>query len=153
MAVKIQLKRFDELSKNELYRLLQMRAEIFIKEQQCPYLDPDNKDVSAWHVLMKNPDEKIIGYARIFPPGAYLPGATAVGRVSVDRTYRKRGLAYRIMDKSIGFLKEKFPGYPVEISAQSYLIGFYQNLGFVQVSNEYLEDGLPHVRMKLYFHS
>ncbi len=148
---KITLKKFDELNKEELYRILQMRAEIFIKEQQAPYLDPDNKDQIAWHLFIRNRKGKIVGYSRIFGPGGYFSGSTCIGRVSVDKSYRNQGLGYVLMQKSIDFLRQNYPEYPVEISAQTYLIKFYQSLGFVQISNQYLEDGLPHVRMKLYF--
>jgi ElaA protein len=144
-------KAFDKLDKEELYRILQMRAEIFIKEQQAPYLDPDNKDQLAKHSFIKNDAGKIIAYTRVFGPGGYYPGSTCIGRVSVDAEYRGLGLARKLMMHNIEFLKENYPAYPVEISAQTYLIKFYQSLGFVQVGNEYPEDGLPHVRMKLFF--
>ncbi len=147
----IQIKDFNQLTKEELYRILQLRAIVFIQEQQAPYLDPDNKDLSAAHLLIKNSKGKIIGYARLCPPGSYFKGSSCIGRVVTDPEYRGQGLGYVIMENAVHYMKKNFPEYPVQISAQTYLIKFYQSFGFMQISNQYLEDGLPHVGMKLFF--
>jgi len=142
----MEIKAYHELDKDELYRILQLRAEVFVTEQQSAYLDPDGKDRFAWHLVLRK-NGHIAGYARIFPPGRYFPGAASIGRVVVDKNFRGKGFGYALMHKALDFLSEQFPESPVVISAQTYLIPFYQKLGFAQVSNEYLEDGIPHVRM------
>ncbi|NPA43029.1 MAG: GNAT family N-acetyltransferase [Chlorobi bacterium] len=146
MAPVIRIKSFDELTKDELYRLLQLRAAVFVTEQNCPYLDPDGKDLTARHLLLYD-EGTLAGYARLFGPGEYFPNHAAVGRVVTDPAFRKRGYGYRIMEAALEELSRLYPGVPVEISAQTYLIPFYQKLGFRQMGNAYLEDGIPHVRM------
>ena len=149
--ISVEIKEFNQLSKEELYRILQLRAVVFIQEQNAPYLDPDNKDLLAAHLMLKTENNRIIGYARLCPPDSYFKGSTCIGRVVSDPEYRRKGLGYIIMEEAVKYMKKNFPEYPVEISAQTYLIKFYQSFGFMQISNQYLEDGLPHVGMKLYF--
>ncbi len=142
----IEIKHYDELTKDDLYAILQLRAKVFVVEQNCPYVDPDGKDQEAWHVLMKCAG-KLIGTARIFPPDVYFKKHTSIGRVVVEKTFRKRSLGKELMRKSMEFLMEKFPEYPIAISAQKYLERFYEDLGFYTEGKEYLEDGIPHVKM------
>lgn len=138
-------KNFNELTLNELYGLLKLRSQVFVVEQDCVYQDIDDKDRKAIHVLgLKN--KEIIAYARIFEPGDYFKEA-AIGRVVVDNKYRGSGYANHLMKASIKLVQDKFKESNIKVSAQTYLKKFYQTLGFNQVGEEYLEDGIPHIAM------
>ncbi|UJH69092.1 GNAT family N-acetyltransferase [Allomuricauda sp. SCSIO 65647] len=136
---------FDELTKDELYRILQLRAEVFVVEQECAYQDVDGKDQKALHVLCQE-SGKLQAYTRIFKPGDYFEKAS-IGRVVVDRSSRDKGLGQKIMKKSIDFLVEELSEKEIELSAQTYLLRFYENLGFQSAGDTYLEDGIPHIKM------
>ena len=149
MSLQIIIKNFNELTLNELYELLQLRTEIFVVEQNCVYQDIDNNDQKALHILGYL-NEKIVAYTRIFKVGDYANFAS-IGRVVVDENYRKYGYGIAIMNASIQAVYTQFGKQPITISAQCYLYRFYTSLGFVQASKEYLEDGIPHIRMnKMY---
>ncbi|WP_375326153.1 GNAT family N-acetyltransferase [Flagellimonas sp. GZD32] len=139
------VKNFDELTNSELYQLLRLRSEVFVVEQDCVYQDVDNKDQKALHVLgIKNGE--LVAYTRIFKPGDYFKNAS-IGRVVVNQDQRKFGLGKQIMQASLAAIEQKFPNQTIEISAQSYLLKFYSELGFNAFGDEYLEDGIPHKRM------
>ncbi|MEZ4801537.1 MAG: GNAT family N-acetyltransferase [Gelidibacter sp.] len=141
----IQTKTFKQLTKDELYAILQLRSEVFVVEQNCVYQDVDNKDQKALHILgFKN--KKLIAYTRIFKPGDYFENAS-IGRVVVAHNERKHQYGYIIMEASINAIKNYFNTETIKISAQKYLLKFYNSLGFEQVGEEYLEDGIPHVGM------
>lgn len=141
----IVIKPFKELSVQELYDLLQLRSAIFVVEQNCVYQDLDGKDQKALHVLgFKN--EKLVAYTRIFKPGDYLEYAS-IGRVIVAKNERQYKYGYDIMNASIKAVMDFFRESKIELSAQSYLKKFYNNLGFYEVGEEYLEDDIPHIRM------
>ena len=114
-------------------------------EQDCVYQDMDNKDQKALHVIGVKEGE-VIAYTRVFKPGDYFDNVS-IGRVVVSKEQRKYGLGKQIMLASLAAIDEKFPNKPVEISAQSYLLKFYMDLGFSPFGEEYLEDGIPHTRM------
>ena len=130
------IKRFNELSTHELYTILQLRAEVFIVEQDCVYQDLDNKDLDAYHVLGVL-DTKIVAYARIFKPGDYF----------LESSIGKFQYGYQLVQNSILFIENNLQQNTILISAQSYLTKFYNSLGFTQVGEEYLEDGIPHIKM------
>ena len=138
-------KTFQELSNEELYQILRLRSEVFVVEQDCVYQDMDNKDQKALHVLGTK-EGQVVAYTRIFKPGDYFWDAS-IGRVVVAKDQRQYGYGKRIMEASLSAIKERFPNTAIEISAQSYLINFYTELGFERFGEEYLEDGIPHVRM------
>ncbi len=138
------IKLFNELSLQELYAILRLRNEVFVVEQNCVYQDTDNKDQKAWHIFIKE-NEEIIAYARVFKPGDYFEKAS-IGRVVVNPKFRGQELGKKIMNDSINFIK-KLGFDEIEISAQTYLLKFYNELGFNRVGEEYLEDGLPHCKM------
>lgn len=141
----LESKIFDDLTKGELYDILALRNEVFVVEQNCPYLDIDHKDQKAWHVLGKINNE-IIAYARLFKPKDYLAEAS-IGRVIVKANHRKFKHGYDLMIFAINELKTL--GYQtIDISAQVYLLKFYQNLGFETISEPYLEDDIPHILMR-----
>ena len=139
------IKRFNELSTQELYTVLQLRAEVFVVEQDCVYQDLDNKDLDAYHVLGVL-DTKIVAYARIFKPGDYFL-ESSIGRIVVKKEFRKFQYGYQLVQNSILFIENNIQQNTILISAQSYLTKFYNSLGFTQVGEEYLEDGIPHIKM------
>ena len=143
--MEVSVKTFQELNIQELYQILRLRSEVFVVEQDCVYQDLDNKDQKALHVLGIK-DGQVVAYTRIFKPGDYFDNAS-IGRVVVARDQRKYGFGKEIMKASMAAIEDRFPKTPIEISAQSYLIKFYSDLGFSAFGEEYLEDGIPHTRM------
>ena len=139
------IKSFSELNTNELYQILQLRAEVFVVEQDCVYQDVDGKDQKSLHVFgTKN--NKIIAYTRIFKPGDYFKNAS-IGRVVVVASERKFGFGHDVMKASILAIKNYFKEDIITISAQIYLKKFYESHEFYQVGKDYLEDGIPHIEM------
>ena len=138
-------KTFNELTTNELYAILQLRSEVFVVEQDCVYQDIDFKDQKALHVIGFKAD-KIVAYTRIFKPGDYVD-RSSIGRVIVNQTERKHKYGYTIMEASIAAVKACFNETEIHISAQCYLKKFYNSLGFKEIEEEYLEDGIPHIKM------
>ncbi len=143
--LEIKTKYFSELTTTELYEMLQLRSEVFVVEQDCVYQDIDFKDQKAVHILGYNND-KLVAYTRIFKPGDYFIEAS-IGRVVVAEKERKYGFGHVIMDHSIEALKTYFNETIIKISAQKYLKSFYELHDFIQVSDDYLEDGIPHIGM------
>ena len=139
------IKSFKELTAQELYNILKLRSEIFVVEQNCVYLDMDDKDQKALHVMgMKNGN--LVAYTRIFKPGDYFEYAS-IGRVVVSQNQRQHKYGYHIMNASIKAVKDNFNATEIKIGAQCYLKKFYGNLGFKEIGEEYLEDGIPHIHM------
>ena len=139
------IKSFSELTTSELYQILQLRAEVFVVEQDCVYQDVDGKDQKSLHIFgIKN--QQIVAYTRIFKPGDYFKNAS-IGRVVVVASERKYGFGNALMETSIGAIKNYFKVDQITISAQVYLKKFYESHGFLQVGNDYLEDGIPHIEM------
>lgn len=139
---------FHQLTLEQLYQLLKIRQEVFIVEQDCPYLDNDDKDQPAWH-LWAEQDGQIIGCTRLLPAGISYPTYSSIGRVLTHSSSRGTGLGKELMHRSIKKTKDLFPNQPIKISAQSYLKRFYEDLGFRQCTEEYLEDDIPHIGMLL----
>lgn len=140
-------KKFEDLELVELYQILKVRQEVFIVEQNCPYLDTDNKDFNAYHFIGKDNDGNIQAYTRLLPIGVSYPDYISIGRVLTSMPYRNRGIGIELMQLSIQKIKEIYPTHPIKISAQEYLLKFYQNLGFIATDKYYLEDGIPHLEM------
>lgn len=143
--MKIYKKTFEELTTEELYQILQLRAEVFVVEQDCVYQDIDGKDTKALHIIGKV-DGKIVAYTRCFDKGIYFPEA-AIGRVVVQENQRKFGYGHEIMKASIEAIKKFYKTEKIKISAQEYLKKFYESHGFQQMGDGYLEDGIPHIGM------
>lgn len=143
--LEIQIKKFDELHVQELYDILRLRSEVFVVEQDCVYQDIDSKDQEALHVLGFC-DKKLVAYTRCFEPGYYFDEA-AIGRVVVDKAYRSYGFGHDIMKASQKAIQENFQTTRIKLSAQQYLIKFYQSHGYQSVGEGYLEDGIPHIAM------
>ena len=141
-----QTMRFNELSLVQLYQIMSLRSAVFVVEQNCVYQDLDGKDQDAIHVCGFLND-KIVAYSRLFSPGYYFEDA-AIGRVLVAMEARNYKLGHVLMEKSIAAVCTLFSTSKITISAQVYLLKFYQQHGFVQVGEEYLEDGIPHIEMQ-----
>lgn len=145
--MEISILAFEKLSTKELYQILRLRSEIFVVEQNCVYNDLDGNDEIAYHLLVVD-KRQVIGYARILPEGTRFK-ATSIGRLVVDAHYRAKGLARNIMNTASEWAFNKWDITSIDISAQKYLDAFYSSLGYRIISNEYLEDGIPHIKMKL----
>lgn len=139
------IRTFDELSNKELYSILRLRSEIFVVEQNCVYQDLDNKDLDGYH-LMAIENGELIGYLRILNKGVSYKEAS-IGRVVVKKEYRRKKLGLEIINKGIDFIINTMKEKEVRISAQVYAKNLYKKAGFVEVSEEYLEDDIPHVEM------
>jgi ElaA protein len=138
-------KHFTSLTTQELYTILSLRSEVFVVEQNCVYLDTDNKDVYAWH-LCGWQDEVLVAYVRILAPGVSYEEAS-IGRVLTNPTFRKNGYGVELMKVAIEKTLQQFDVEKIKIGAQLYLLDFYSNLGFTQTSEVYMEDGIPHIEM------
>lgn len=142
-------KTFQELTLNEFHQILKLRIDVFVVEQNCAYHELDGKDPIALHLFSFAEDQpdKVIAYSRIFKPGDYYQEA-AFGRVVIDANYRNRKLGYLLVKKTIGFIENKLNTSSIKISAQTHLKKFYESFSFRQISDEYLEDGIPHIDMQ-----
>lgn len=141
--MEIIVKTFQELSVDELYEMLQIRAAVFVVEQNCPYQDLDYVDKQAYHVFLRENGETL-GYLRVIDKGNRLQ-EVSVGRVISLK--RRQGIGGALMRAGLAVAKEKFGADKVMVGAQKYAIPFYESVGFRVISDEYLEDGIPHVYM------
>ncbi len=145
-ALQFKIKRFKELSASEMYSVLQLRETVFIVEQNCIYHDIDGKDSKALHVIGEY-DGKIVAYARLFKSGDYFENAS-IGRVVIDPDFRDKKWGHDLMRAAIAGIEMHFSEARITISAQQHLTKFYESHGFVQTSEMYLEDDIPHVEMR-----
>lgn len=142
------IKEFNNLSVYELYDVLKLRAEVFIVEQNCPYLDLDDKDLKCKHILYYE-NQKLLAYSRIVPTGISYSDFPSIGRVANHESIRGKGLGKELMKFSIKACNEIYPNLDIIISAQQYLLKFYNELGFNEEGEIYLEDEIPHIQMRL----
>ena len=142
------IKKWADLSTNEVQSIFGLRSEVFIVEQECPYQDVDQRDPEADHLLLYEKNI-LCGYTRIFPKNTYFKEAS-FGRTVVKKTHRRKGYGHVLVKESIAFLKSKKEN-TIKISAQSYLKKFYASHGFIPIGDEYLEDNIPHTAMILDF--
>jgi ElaA protein len=140
-------KKFDELTPHELYTVLRLRTAVFVVEQQCIFQDMDDKDQFSYHLLGWQNDE-LAAYTRLVPPGT-IYSEPSIGRVVTSPSARGKGAGRALMLASIRETVRLFGNQPVRIGAQLYLQKFYSELGFLQVSDTYIEDGIPHIEMVL----
>ncbi len=147
LSIKWIIKKFRELTTDELYALLRLRSEVFVVEQNCVFLDMDNKDQESLH-LMGFLNEQLVAYTRLMPAGLVydLP---SIGRVVTSASVRGSGTGRLLMQKSIEEIRKISGQSPIKIGAQLYLKDFYSSLGFAQTSGIYLEDGIEHIEMVL----
>ena len=139
------VKHFSELSMNELYDIYKLRVAVFVVEQNCPYQEVDDADKVSYHIWLKDEDG-IQAYARVLPQGATFPDVS-IGRVIAVK--RRCGIGSQIVSAAIDVAKEKFNANRITIAAQVYARALYEQAGFRQTSEEFLEDGLPHIQMQL----
>ena len=138
------IKTFNQLNKVEFYKIMQLRIEVFIIEQDCPYQDMDGLDDQCQHLWVEDNGE-IISYLRINPAGTRF-AEVSFGRIVTKKSYRSRGIAEQVINAAID-LVQKESAQAIRISAQSYLENYYEKFGFTKDSEEYLEDDIPHIEM------
>lgn len=143
--IRWELKKFEELTPHQLYSILQLRNEVFVVEQNCVFQDADNKDQDAHH-LMGWKDSKLVAYSRIIPAGIAYEFAS-IGRVVTSPAERRNGTGKMLMEEAIEAATRLFGHVSIKLGAQLYLKKFYESFGFVQSSNIYIEDGIPHIEM------
>lgn len=136
---------FDELSNTQVYQICKLRQDVFILEQTCLYADLDDKDSLALHFSIEQ-DGKIIAYARFFPLGNFHTDYSSIGRFLVSSSHRNQKLAHKLMEYILQIVDQAYKA-PIKISAQTYLLDFYSEYGFVLIGDEYVEDGIPHCDM------
>ena len=144
-SMELRVKRFSELSTEELYRLLRLRVAVFVVEQNCPYMELDDRDQEAIHLWLEDEDG-ITAYLRLLDRGVESEHP-AIGRVIAAK--RRQGLGTRILTEGIRIAKEAYRPEKLYLAAQVYARGLYEKQGFRQVSEPYLIDGIPHVQMLL----
>ena len=140
------IKPYNDLSKDQFFDILKLRIEIFVVEQCCYYQELDNEDKEAFHVSIYT-DGIIVAVGRIIPN--LHTKEVKIGRIAVKMEHRKKGRAYKMMKDIINFISKKYKNFSVLLSAQTYLIEFYQSFGFKEIGNTYLEDGIEHINMVL----
>lgn len=145
MNLKHSLKTFHELSVDELYDLLRLRSEVFVVEQNCVFLDLDDKDQKSYHLLLYHGKE-LVAYTRIVPAGLSYEEA-AIGRVVSSPAYRGKGLGRRVMELTLEACYQLFGSCDIRLGAQTYALGFYESLGFKSDGEIYDEDGIEHIEM------
>ena len=143
--MELRVKRFGELTLDELYRLLQLRVAVFVVEQNCPYMELDDRDQAAIHVWLED-EEGIQAYLRLMDRGVESE-YVSIGRVIAVK--RRRGLGSRILAEGVRIAGEVFGAESIYLEAQVYAEGLYEKQGFRRISEPYPEDGIPHVRMLL----
>jgi len=146
MKLNFKLKSFSELTITELYDILQLRSEVFVVEQDCVYQDIDGKDEKARH-LFAYKNKELVAYARLFAPGDYFDDAS-IGRVVIKESERKYGYGHQLMEAANKAVETHFNTSKIHLSAQQYLIKFYNTHGYQEVGEGYLEDGIPHIGME-----
>ena len=139
------LKPFALLTTIELYAVMRLRQEVFIVEQNCPYLDADGKDLKSDHLMGYLGDELVV-YSRLVKPGVSYD-EVSIGRVISATAHRNKAYGRQLMDESIKRIEALYGQVPIRIGAQQYLQKFYESFGFVKVGEPYMEDGIPHIIM------
>ena len=141
--MKLICKHFNDLTAKELYEILRLRVDVFVVEQNCSYPEVDGKDLDAWHLWFEDEDG-IAGYLRLLAPGVSFKEAS-IGRVIAKK--RRCGIGSKLMQAGIEKIKEIYGNTDIRIEAQVYAREFYEKAGFVKVSEEFLDDGIPHIEM------
>lgn len=145
--IKTDLLHFEQISKEQLYEVLQLRSDVFVLEQESLYRDMDGQDAVAWHVLAYGDEDTVVGVVRILKDPKD-QSCFKIGRVAVAKIARGQGIAVELMERAHGFITKQEAAERIEISAQEHLQKFYNNLGYVTVSDEPYDDaGIPHVDM------
>jgi ElaA protein len=135
-----------ELGRDELYAILALRARVFVVEQACAYLDLDGRDAACWHLWQADDAGAVAAYLRVVPPGAIYVEAS-LGRIVTAPAVRRSGVGRALVAEGLRRAAALFGPGPLRIGAQGYLEAFYADFGFVRASDDYLEDGIPHLEM------
>ena len=143
----IKWKSFSALTKDELYALLNLRQQVFVVEQDCPFIDADFKDQDCDHLLAYQ-DNELVGYLRVVKPGKQYHGPE-IGRVLTAEKIRREGAGKILTQEAIEFCATKYAGQEISISAQHRLQDFYRDFGFIVQGEVYLEDDIDHIKMTL----
>ncbi len=144
-----QVKRFDQLSTDELYDILKLRIDVFVVEQTCYYSDLDELDRHPQTRHLFNYQQgQLTSYCRILAPSVVYENESAIGRVIVAPEFRGKQYGLILMQQALAQIDGIWSNVPCHISAQQHLAKFYQSLGFEQISDMYLEDGIPHISMR-----
>jgi ElaA protein len=138
------VKKFEQLTVDELHEIYRLRIAVFVVEQNCAYQDIDGADKVAYHLYLKD-ENGIQAYVRVLPQGV-LHETASIGRVISIK--RRCGLATRLLKEGIALAREKFGVEELTVGAQKYARGLYEKVGFVQSSEDYIEDGIVHIKMK-----
>lgn len=146
MDFKIINKAFDSLTPHELYDLLRLRSDVFVVEQNCVFLDLDNKDQKCQHLLLYAQD-KLVAYSRLVPPGLSYPAEMSIGRILTSMGVRGTGVGRILLNESIAACYHLYGQGAIKIGAQLYAKKFYESFGFVQSGAVYDEDGIDHIEM------
>lgn len=143
--MKLIVKTFDELTVTELYEMIKARIQIFTMEQQIMYQDLDDVDYTSLHCFLME-DKKVVAYLRAYDrtPGDH--SVIKIGRVLSIR--HGEGLGAKLMRESMPKIKERLHCKTICMDAQKHALGFYEKLGFVQISGDFLEEGIVHVAMQ-----
>jgi ElaA protein len=139
---------FAELGVERLYDALALRSEVFVVEQQCVFLDIDGLDRQTLHLLGEGDDGRLLAYARLIPPGVK-GGDALIGRVVTSPAARGSGAGRALMAEAVAQCQRLWPGQPITLHAQAHLDRFYASFGFQPVGHPYIEDGIPHIEMRL----
>ena len=150
MDNKYKISEWKDLSRDELHACLRLRIDVFVVEQDCPYPELDGKDQYSLHLFTENSNplkgNPVEAYLRIVKPG-FSYEEPSIGRLATSKSSRGKGLGKEIMQKALEECTNRWPNSGVRISAQKYLVKFYEDLGFKVCSEVYLEDDIPHVQM------
>lgn len=142
-------KHHDDLGKEQLYAILELRSEVFVVEQKCAYQDVDGQDLSGDTLhLMGWQNDKLVAYARVLDPESQ-GGDVVIGRVIIAPQARDQKLGHTLISKALENIEEYWPGQPIYLSAQAHLQGFYAQHGFHAAGEVFLEDDTPHIGMRL----
>lgn len=147
MTLNWQVLPYSALTRDQLYAMLKLRQDVFIVEQNCPYHDIDGDDVNWLHVLGEQAG-RLVAYARLRLTDATGAPIARIGRVIVTVEARHQGVARQLMLRAIDEIHQQAPNRPIALAAQTYLLPFYQSLGFANVGEPYLEDDIPHQDME-----
>lgn len=137
---------FEDLTIHELYTILQERNAIFVVEQECAYQEIDGRDQESLHLSAWDGDV-LVAYARLMPAGVKYE-EPSIGRVIVNSEYRGQGIARELIDRAMKAMREKWDVQSIKLHAQSHLTSFYGSFGFDEISESYLDDGIPHTDMR-----
>ena len=143
--IQFQWRRLEGLTAKQLHSILAAREAVFVVEQACAYQEVDSYDLVSWH-LVAWVEQEVAAYLRVVDPGHKFK-EPSIGRVLTTEKFRGQGMGKILMTEALRHIAETFPQQGNRISAQKYLLDFYTSFGFKAVSEEYLEDGIPHIEM------